>query len=86
MDGNGRVVDRGKAGGESGPAGMVAIFVPPAIFGKVEAVFDPPMAADVGQEVGRRDLVRVEARNEVPHVVRDELAGGGADFAIHADR
>lgn len=86
MDGEGRVVDGGEAGGEPRPAGVVAILVPPPIFGEVQAVFDSPMVPHVGQNVGGRDLVGVEAGNEVAHVVRDELAVGGADFAIDADR
>jgi hypothetical protein len=45
-----------------------------------------PMVPHVGQDVRGRDLVRVETGNEVPHVVRNEFAGGGADFAIDADR
>lgn len=86
MDGEGGVVDGRQAGGESGPAGVVAILVPPPIFGEVQAVFDPPMVPHVGQEVRGRDLVGVEAGNEVADVVRDELAGGGANLAIDADR
>ena len=64
---------------------MVTIFVPPPIFAEVQAVFDAPMIPHVRQDVGGRDLVGVEAGDEVPHVVRDELAGGGADLAIDAD-
>lgn len=86
VDGESRVVDRGEAGGESGPAGVVAVLVPPPIFGEVEAVFDPPVVAHVAQEIRGRDAVRVEAGDEVPHVVRNEFAGGGADLAIDADR
>lgn len=37
-DGHRRVVQGGQAGGESGPAGVVAIFIPPPIFGEVETV------------------------------------------------
>jgi hypothetical protein len=86
VDGEGRVVDGGEAGGEAGPAGVVTIFVPPPIFAEVQAVFDAPMIPHVRQDVGGRDLVGVEAGDEVPHVVRDELAAGGADLAIDADR
>jgi len=86
VDGEGRVVDSGEAGGEAGPAGVVAILVPPPIFGEVQAVFDPPVVPHVGQNVCGCDLVGVEAGNEVAHVVRDELAVGGSDLAIDADR
>ena len=86
MDGEGRVVDGGEASGETGPARVVTIFVPPPIFGEVQAVFDSPMIPHVRQDVRGRDLVGVEAGDEVPHVMRDKLAGGGADLAIDADR
>lgn len=85
MDGEGRVVDSGQAGGESGPAGVVAIFVPPAVFAEMQAVFDAPVVPHVGQEVRGRDLIRVLAGNEVSHVVRDELADGITNFAIDPD-
>lgn len=86
MDREGRVVDGGEADRESGPAGVVTIFVPPPILGEVQAVFDSPMVPHVGQEVGGRDAVGVEAGDEVPHVVRDEFAFGRADLAIDANR
>jgi hypothetical protein len=86
MDGEGRVVDGGEAGGEAGPAGVVAVFVPPPIFGEVQTVFDPPVVPHVPQEVGGGDAVGVEAGDEVADVVRDEFAGARADVAIDADR
>lgn len=59
MDREGGVVQRRHAGRETRPAGVVTIFVPPAIFEEVQAVFDPPVAADMLEEVGRGDLVRI---------------------------
>jgi hypothetical protein len=50
----------------------------------VEAVFQPPVVADVPQEVRGGDAVRIEARDEIPHVVREQLAVGGANLAINA--
>lgn len=85
MDGEGRIVDRGEASGEAGPARVVTVFVPPPVLGEVQAVFDSPMVPHIGQEIGGRDPVGVEAGNEVAHVVRDELALGGADLAIDAE-
>jgi len=64
----------------------VAVFVPPPVLAEVQAVLDTPMVPHVGQEVRGRDLVGVEARDEVADVVRDELAGGVSDLAIDADR
>jgi hypothetical protein len=62
----------------------MAVLVPPPILHKVEAVFQPPVVADVPQEVRGGDAVRIEARDEIPHVVREQLAVGGANLAINA--
>ena len=86
MDREGGVVDRRQAGGEAGPPGVVAILVPPAILQEVEAVFQPPVVADVPQEVRGGDALGIEARHEVPHVVREHFAVGGANFTIDAQR
>jgi hypothetical protein len=86
VDGEGGVVDRREAGGEAGPPGVVAVLVPPAVLQEVEAVLQPPVIADMPQEVGGGDAVGIEARDEVPHVVRENLAVGGADFTIDAQR
>lgn len=61
MDREGGVVDRRQAGGEAGPPGMVAIFVPPAVLQEVEAVLQPPVIADIAQEVCGGDAVGIEA-------------------------
>jgi len=71
---------------EAGPPGVVAVLVPPAVLQEVEAVLHPPVVADVPQEVGGGDAVGIEARDEVPHVVRENLAVGGANFTIDAQR
>lgn len=84
MDREGGIVDRRQAGRETGPPGVVAILVPPAVLQEVQAVFDPPVIADMPQEFRSGDAVRIEARDEVAHVVREELAVGGADFTIDA--
>lgn len=85
MDGEGGVVDGRQTGGETGPPGVVAVLVPPAILHKMEAVFQSPVVADVPQEVRRGDAVRIEARDEIPHVVREQLAAGGANLTINAE-
>ena len=85
MDREGRVVDRREAGGESGPAGVVTIFVPPPILAEMKAVFDAPVVPHVAQNIRSRDAVGIEAGDEVAHVVREKFAGGVADLALDAD-
>jgi len=65
---------------------MVAILIPPPILQEVEAVLHPPVIADVSQEVRGGDALGIEARDEVSHIVREDLAVGGADFTIDAQR
>lgn len=86
MDREGGVIDRRQTGGEPRPPGVMAILVPPAILQEVQTVFDPPVVADVPQEVGGGDAVGIEARYEVPHVVRENLAVARTDFTIDAQR
>lgn len=86
MDREGCVVDRRQAGGEAGPPGVVAVLVPPSILQEVKAVFHAPMVADVSQEVRSGNAVGIEARHEIPHVVRKDFAVGGANLAIHSQR
>ena len=61
MDREGGIVDGCQAGGEARPPGVVAVFVPPPIFQEVGAVFQPPVVADVPQEVRSGNAVRIEA-------------------------
>ena len=63
----------------------MAVFVPPAIFDEVEAVFDLPVSANVGVKLGRRDHVRVEAGHEIPALVEENLSLGRTHFAIGTD-
>ena len=84
MDREGGVVDGRQAGGEAGPPGVVAVFVPPPILQEVETVFQPPVVADVPQEVRGGDAIGIEARDEIPHVVRENLAIGSTNHAINA--
>lgn len=81
-DRQGGVGHRGKALGQAGPLGVVAVFVPPAIFDEVEAVFDLPVSANVGMKLGRRDHVRIEAGHEIPALVEENLSLGRTHFAI----
>lgn len=63
----------------------MAIFVPPAVFDEMEAVFDLPMAANVRLELGRRDQVGIQAGHEVPAFARKKLALCRTHFAINAE-
>jgi len=46
----------------------VTVLVPPPIFQEVEAVFQPPVVADIPQEVRGGNAVGIEAGDEIPHV------------------
>ena len=59
-----------RPGREARPPRAVAIFVPPPVLQEVQAVFQPPMMADVLQQLCRRDTIGIETGNEVAHVVR----------------
>jgi hypothetical protein len=84
-DCQGGVGHRGKALGQAGPLGVVAVFVPPAVFDEVEAVFHLPMSANVGVKFGRRDHSRVEAGHVIPALVEEKLSRGRTHLAIGTD-
>jgi hypothetical protein len=86
VDREGGVVDRRQASGETGPPGVVAVLVPPAVLQEMETVFQPPVVADVSQQVRGSDSIGIEARHEVPHVVREQLAAGRANFTVDTQR
>lgn len=86
MDREGSVVDGCQAGGEAGSPGVVTVLVPPPILQEVEAVFQPPVVADIPQEVRGGNAVGIQAGDEIPHVVREHFAVGGANLAINAQR
>jgi hypothetical protein len=65
---------------------MVAVLVPPPILQEVETVFQPPVVADVPQEIRRGNAIGIEARDEISHVVREDFAVGGANLAINSQR
>ena len=49
MNGDGGVVDGGHQGRESRAAGMMPIFVPPTVFGEMEAVLDSPVISNMAK-------------------------------------
>jgi hypothetical protein len=65
---------------------VVAVFVPPPIFQEVQAVFQPPMVADVLEQLGRCDTLRIETRNEIANVVRQHFSARRTNDAVHAQR
>lgn len=62
------------------------VFVPPAIFDEVQAVFHLPVATDVGVKRSCGDRAGVEAGHEVPAVVEQESAIGRTHFAVGTQR
>ena len=69
---------------QSWPAGGMSIFIPPAVFEKEVAVFDLPMIANIGQQLGGRDLRWIEAGNKIAAVVRDNVAIGSDHVTVDA--
>ena len=53
---------------------MVTIFIPPAVFGEVQTVFDAPVVPNVAENILRRNVIRVEAGDEVARIVQYDAA------------
>lgn len=51
---------------------MVAILIPPSIFGEMKTVFDSPVVSDVPENVVSRNIVGIEASYEVSRVIKDD--------------
>ena len=71
---NGGVVDRCHDFGEARPSGVMTIFVPPTVFGEVKTVFDAPVISYVAENIVSRNVVRVEAGDEVARVAQYDVA------------
>ena len=84
-DGQSGVGQRGERLGQAGPLGVVTIFVPPAVFDEMKAVFHLPVAANVRLEFGRPDQIGIQAGHEVPTFAGKKLAVGRAHFPICTD-
>lgn len=82
VDGEGDVIETGHHGGEARSPGVVAIFVPPAILEKVQAVFDLPVAAAEPQQIRRSHLLGVETADVKSRIARDNLTLLRAEFSI----
>ena len=70
QDGEGEICECREDLAEAGAAEIMTVFIPPAVFDEVERVFDLPVVTDDFLKVGRRDVRRVETRDEVARVVR----------------
>ncbi|WP_145087938.1 hypothetical protein [Anatilimnocola aggregata] len=60
----------------------MAIFIPPAVFGEEDAVFDLPVITNVGQQFLGPELTGIDASQEVTRVVQAHGAIVGRDVAI----
>ena len=79
------VRERSKDLGQARSLRVVPILVPPAVFDEVKAVFDLPVAANVGLQLGCRDGGRVDAGHKIPALVGENLAFGRTHFTIDAN-
>ena len=61
------------------------VFVPPAIFDEVQAVFHLPVAANIHMKRGGRNRIGVDTGYEVPTVVEQESAVGRTYFTVGTD-
>ncbi len=68
------VVDCRHASRETGAPGVVTIFVPPAIFQEVQAIFNAPVLANMPQEIGGGYLLGIEAAHVVARIVQYDFA------------
>lgn len=84
MNREGRVIDCRQAGRETGPAGVVTILVPPAVFEKMQVVFDPPVLTDMLQKILGSDPLRVQTAYVVAGIVQDDFTISSAQLAINA--
>jgi hypothetical protein len=81
------VVDGGHQGRESRATGMVPIFVPPTVFGEMEAILDSPVVSDMAKNVRCTNAVWIEAGDEVACIVQHDFSIAGFQLSIdtHSD-
>ena len=82
----GGIGQRGKAVGQAGPLGIVAILVPPTVLDEMQAVFHLPMVAYGRLKLRGRDRARIETGGEIAAVARKNRAVARPHFAIDAQR
>ena len=71
--------------GQSGPFGVVTIFVPPAVLDEMEAVFHLPVATNIVLEFTRRDRIGIQAGDEVPAFAGKKFTLRRAHFVIRTN-
>ena len=69
---------------QPGTLGVVTVFVPPAIFDEVQAIFHLPMATNIVVQGRGTDCARIATGDEVPSIVEHDGAIGRSDFMIGA--
>jgi hypothetical protein len=81
----GGVGQRGKHLSQARPLEIMTILVPPTVFGKVKAVLDLPVVANVTLQAARRDPTRIKAGAKIARLTGPHPAAGRTDFTIHAE-
>jgi hypothetical protein len=84
MDREGGVIDRRHASRETGSTGVMTILVPPAVFQEVQAILNPPVLANVSQEIGCGHLLGIKAAHIVACIMQNDFAIVSTQLAIHA--
>ena len=84
-NGQGGVRQRSERLGQTGPLGVVTIFVPPAVLDEMKAVFHLPVATNVVLELTRRDRIGLQAGDKVPAFPGEKLTLRRAHFAINTN-
>jgi len=80
----GGIGQSGKAIGQAGTFGIMTIFVPPTVLGKMQAVFHLPMVAYIRLKPRGRDHARIETGGEIAAVARKNRTLARPHFAIDA--
>lgn len=52
----------------------MTVFVPPAVFGEVETVFDSPVVSNVAEYFVSGNLIGIQARNKITSIAEDDAA------------
>lgn len=84
-DGESGVRQRSERLGQAGPLGVVTIFVPPAVFDEMKAVFHLPVATNVVLEFTWRDRIGIQTGHKVPALAGNKRALRRTHFAINTD-
>jgi hypothetical protein len=81
----GGVGQRGKDLGQARPSEVVTILVPPTVFGKVKAILDLPVIANVALQAARRDPIRIKAGAKIARLTRTHPNAGRTHFTVHTE-